>query len=54
MQQYYTRVGHAGGRWEWNDGWLVHNSPEVNEYLVKAKPLPHGGYGGPSGIRGAG
>jgi len=25
MQEYCTRVGHAGGRGEWKDGWFVHN-----------------------------
>jgi len=30
-------VGNAGGRGELKDGWFVHNSLDVKEYLVKAK-----------------
>jgi len=39
VQSYCTRVGNAGGRGEWKDGRFVHSSLEVNEYIVKAKPL---------------
>jgi len=32
-----TSVGNAGGRGDGKDGCFVHDSLEVNEYLVKAK-----------------
>jgi len=38
VQSYCSRVGNAGRRREWKDGWFVLYSLEVNEYLVKANP----------------
>jgi len=42
-QQYCTRMCNAGWRGGWKDGWFVHNSLDVDEYLVKANlpSLPH-------------